>query len=128
MEKKKEVIRKRITFPEYDLQKACVAWYRWKYRKSSERLFMINNESRSAKETARNKLLGLMPGAGDLGYVSPGGRMVFFELKRPGGKQTDLQKKFEKTVTMAGAHYHVVDHIDQFQSLVRGYEKVIESL
>jgi hypothetical protein len=45
-----------------------------------------------------------MPGLPDiLGFLKDGGRMIAFEVKRPGGKATPLQQSFIERARTAGA-------------------------
>ena len=51
------------------------------------------------------------------GYLNGGiypvykGRITFLEVKRPGKKQNDYQKRFQKLVEAQGAEYHVVHSV-----------------
>jgi len=49
------------------------------------------------------------------------GRTMFWEIKRPGGKQTSNQKEFERNVTVAGGQYFIVKSLDEARSILRTY-------
>ena len=54
------------------------------------------------------------PGSADvLGVASPSGRLVALEVKRPGGRQTDLQRAWQGMVERHGGLYLLVTSVDQ---------------
>ena len=54
------------------------------------------------------------PGSADvLGVASPSGRLVALEVKRPGGRQTDLQRAWQAMVERHGGLYLLVTSVDQ---------------
>lgn len=54
------------------------------------------------------------PGSADLlGLVAPDGRFVAIEVKRPGGRQTELQRSWQAMVERHGGVYVVVTSVEQ---------------
>jgi len=54
------------------------------------------------------------PGSADLlGVAGPAGRLVALEVKRPGGRQTDLQRAWQGMVERHGGIYLVVTSVDE---------------
>ena len=60
--------------------------------------------------------LGSMKGMSDLQALK-GGHAVFIEVKRPGGRQSDYQKKFQKLVEGAGFEYILAKSVDDIKHL-----------
>jgi len=67
--------------------------------------------------------LGSYRGMSDLQALKDG-RAVFIEVKRPGGKQSDVQKKFQQTVEKAGFEYVLAKSVDDVEHL--GGEKQLQ--
>lgn len=66
--------------------------------------------------TAQNTYFdtGLPSGFSDLLVLDNDGHAIFVEVKAPGGKQRDDQKKFEATVTARGFRYLLVNSLEKF--------------
>jgi len=60
--------------------------------------------------------LGSYPGLPDLQAVKDG-RTIYIEIKRPGGRQSARQKKFQQDLEAAGGQYILVKKIEDFKSL-----------
>lgn len=52
------------------------------------------------------------------------GRAVFIEIKRPGGRQSEFQKKFQKTVEAAGFEYILARGIEDVEHLGSNKAKI----
>lgn len=104
---------------ETQLQMACVRWFSFEYPKQRDCLWMINNESRSAQEMAKNKKMGLRPGASDLMYLSPKGKLVCIELKWGKGRQSKRQKEWQRSIEAHKAEYHLVSDFQTFMSIIK---------
>lgn len=60
--------------------------------------------------------LGSYRGMSDLQALK-GGRSVFIEVKRPGGRQSEVQKKFQETVEAAGFEYVLAKSVEDVEHL-----------
>lgn len=58
-----------------------------------------------------------MKGTPDIIFITKSGQFVGLEVKRPGGKQSDDQKEFEKRCLKAGGRYHVVTSLEDVRAL-----------
>lgn len=58
-------------------------------------------------------------GVADRICLFPNGKLVFVELKAPDGKQTPLQKVFEKEVTSLGQKYVVLNSKDAVDNFIK---------
>lgn len=83
---------------------------------------MVNNESRSAQEMAKNKKMGLMPGVSDMIYLSPSGQMVCLELKWGKGRQSKSQKAWQQSIEKHNAEYHIIRDVQEFINIIRKHQ------
>lgn len=60
--------------------------------------------------------LGSMKGMSDLQALKDG-RAVFIEVKRPGGRQSEAQKKFQELVEKAGFEYILAKSVEDVEHL-----------
>lgn len=60
--------------------------------------------------------LGSMRGMSDLQALKDG-RAVFIEVKRPGGRQSEAQKKFQELVEAAGFEYVLAKSVEDVEHL-----------
>ena len=68
--------------------------------------------------------LGSMRGMSDLQALKDG-RCVFIEVKRPGGKQSEVQKKFQEMVEAAGFEYVLAKSVEDVEHLGGEKRKVV---
>jgi len=61
--------------------------------------------------------LGSYPGLPDMQAVKDG-RTIYIEIKRPGGRQSPKQKKFQQDLEVAGGIYILARNIDILKSLI----------
>lgn len=61
---------------------------------------------------------GLPKGFTDLLYVSPGGKVAFIEVKKPGGKVRPEQVKFIERLRSMGFAAGIVHSVDEAKGLV----------
>jgi len=72
-------------------------------------VFHVPNEGRRGqREAERLQREGVVAGAPDLVCVR-GGRVVFLEMKKPGGRVSAAQKQFHAALRRAGAEVHVCE-------------------
>jgi hypothetical protein len=110
-------------YPEQDLQIACVKFFRHQHSKYATLLHNNRNSSTSAREGAKHKAMGSVPGVADLVlYLQRGGcGALFLELKSEVGKQSADQKLWAVDITAQGYKYVVVRSIEQFIKEVNEY-------
>jgi hypothetical protein len=87
--------------------------------------FAVPNEAmgraRNGAGLARMAMLrkmGLRSGVADLVFVKAG-RAYFLELKRPGGKQSEIQRLFQAEAESVGAAYALAYSFDEALDLLR---------
>ncbi len=113
--------RRRPRHIEEDIQTACVNWFRLAYP-TFVVLAIPNGGTRNAKEAANMKRAGVLAGAADL-LVIGYGAVLFIEMKSAKGKQTELQKKFQKAVERLGHQYAVCHSLQEFQMTIERWIK-----
>ena len=85
--------RKATRHDEDDLQAAVVRWWQHQYPEFAGLLFAVpNGGQRNAREGARMKAGGVIPGVADLILLVPRPHILLLELKIKGGKVSDAQK------------------------------------
>ena len=62
--------------------------------------------------------LGSYPGLSDLVAVK-NGRVVHVEIKKPGGRQSERQKEFQRRLEAAGGEYVLAKRIEDVEHLVK---------
>lgn len=72
-------------------------------------------------------------------FISPGnggvpdrlitinGKVIFVELKRPGGQLTNLQKKQIRDLTNFGMEVYVIQNLDEINEFMERIEKICKS-
>lgn len=76
-----------------------------------------NGGKRNLKEAVRFKQQGVYAGFADLIFIHKG-NIMFFEVKAPNGKQSELQKEFETKITNQGFKYHIVKSVDEVLQII----------
>ena len=118
-------IRKRPADEEHRIQCACVRWFNLQYPKLRGRLFAVpNGGRRDAATAARLKAEGVVPGVADLVLLmsNHGYGALLIEMKTSVGRQSDSQKKWEKTVCANAEYKYVVCRsLDDFIREVDSY-------
>jgi len=101
---------------EEQLQNEIVVFYRNNYQMNGKGLiFSVANES-----TYKNKVFkatGTMAGVSDLIVVTPE-KTIFVELKTEIGVQSEVQKKFQKSIENLNHEYHLVRSLQQFKEVI----------
>jgi hypothetical protein len=62
--------------------------------------------------------MGVMAGVSDLELMLPLGKVLFIELKRPGGVQSKEQKEFAKLCDALMHEYVIIYSFEEFKRLV----------
>jgi hypothetical protein len=83
--------------------------------------FHPENERRcTPRQGAYRKLMGVRSGVPDLIFITPWGA-CFLEIKRPGGKLTELQKCFRGRVEVMGCSYGIETSTDEAAAILKGW-------
>ena len=61
--------------------------------------------------------LGAYKGISDIIAIK-NNRVLFLEIKRPGGKQSDYQKQFQADIESQGGEYYIVRSIDDLVKII----------
>ena len=107
---------------EDDLQKACVSWFRYQYRRRL--IFAVpNGGKRNAREAARMKDQGVTAGVPDLCIPEPvnGYHGLWVELKVGKNKLTENQSDMIRDLQQRGYATVVCYSLEDFQANVRFY-------
>lgn len=117
--------RKRPADEEHRIQCACVRWFNVQYPKLYGRLFAVpNGGRRDATTAAKLKAEGVVPGVADLVLLMSNRDYgaLLIEMKTPKGRQSDSQKKWERTVCADAEYKYVVCRsLDDFIREVDSY-------
>lgn len=117
--------RKRPADEEHRIQCACVRWFNVQYPKLHGRLFAVpNGGRRDATTAAKLKAEGVVPGVADLVLLVSNRDYgaLLIEMKTPKGRQSDSQKKWERTVCADAEYKYVVCRsLDDFIREVDSY-------
>ena len=117
--------RKHPADEEHRIQCACVRWFNVQYPKLHGRLFAVpNGGRRDATTAAKLKAEGVVPGVADLVLLISNRDYgaLLIEMKTPKGRQSDSQKKWEKTVCANAEYKYVVCRsLDDFIREVGSY-------
>ena len=107
---------------EDQLQADIYKWYNnnfcLKTHKPRHSIFAVPNGGlRTKREAVKLKATGVRAGVSDLIVIQPN-RVLFVELKKTNGRQSDNQKEFENIVNNLGFEYYVVRSLEEFKSIL----------
>lgn len=108
------------------LQSECVKWFRFQYPKLKKLLFHVpNGGSRNKIEAKKLKVMGVVPGVGDLILLvsRKGYGALCIEMKTQSGEQSPSQKEWEKETTAAGNKYSLCRSFNEFEKTINDYLK-----
>lgn len=114
--------RRKPRHPESELQRACVRWFRMQYPQYL--LFHVpNGGKRNAREAARFKAEGVVPGIPDLFLAvgRHGFHGLFIEMKAGKNTTTPEQKEMMERLYRAGYSCAVCRSFEEFQIEVMKY-------
>jgi len=113
---------------EYRIQCACVRWFRLQYPKLRSVLFAVpNGGSRNKIEAGNMKQEGVTPGVADL-ILLKSNRFygaLCIEMKTSAGRQSGLQKAWQREAEANGAKYVICRSLEEFMREVNNYLKDI---
>lgn len=111
---------------EHRLQVACVRAFRLRYPRLKDVLFAVpNGGRRDAVTGSRLKDEGATAGVADLILLKPNRfyGSLCIEMKRPGGRQADSQRRWQQAAEQAGNRYVVCHTLDEFLHAIEQYLK-----
>lgn len=107
------------------LQQECYLGFHNKYPQYRGLLFHVpNGGARNAREGAKFKSMGVVPGVSDFIFLFKG-KVFFIELKTKKGDQSQKQMNWELLVKKHGFPYFIVRSVDEFNCLI---ENIIENV
>lgn len=116
--------RKKPGHPESELQRACVRWFRMQYPQYL--LFHVpNGGKRNAREAARFKAEGVVPGIPDLFLAEArhGFHGLFIEMKAGKNRPTPEQADAMQMLSASGYLCAVCYTFEAFKELIDNYMK-----
>ena len=104
---------------EDQLQQQIIIWFKNEYQMHGKGLIFSvpNGGTRNMLEAKKLKQTGAMAGVSDL-IVLLKGKCLFVELKIEKGIQSEVQKEFERRVTVLGFKYYIIRSLDEFKNLI----------
>lgn len=100
------------------IQQECVIWFRNNNLKTSNLIFSVPNEGKSAAEQMYKKALGMMSGVSDTIIIMQN-KVVFCEFKDATGKQSDKQIIFQNKVENLGFEYWLIRNLEDFKNKLK---------
>lgn len=112
---------------EDSLQMNCVKWMRLQYPHEASLLHHSpNGGRRDLREAARFKAMGVSAGFPDLILCIPshGYHGLCLELKTQTGRQSAMQKEWQKRLSSQGYLYAVIRSFDEFRTAINNYLRI----
>lgn len=116
--------RKRPGDKEHRIQSACVRWFRYQHPECYHNLFSAANGGWRNKITAaKMKAEGVLAGVSDLILLKPNAHYpaLLIEMKTRTGRQSDLQREWQRNIEKDGYKYIICRSLDDFISEVEAY-------
>lgn len=113
---------------EHQLQRQMVKWFRLQYPNMKHNLFSVPNGGlRDEVTAAKMKAEGQLAGVSDLIFLKSNRfyGALLIETKTKEGRQSDLQKEWERKITNDGYKYVIVRSLEDFMREVNQYIKDI---
>lgn len=123
-EQKKKKSRRPPRDEEHRLQCDCVSWFCLQYPAWRGLLFAVPNGGRRDGITGKKlKDEGVVPGVSDLLLLYPSGKYhaLCVEMKTPKGRQSEVQKAWQRSVERAGYKYALCRSLDDFITTIEKY-------
>ncbi|GHT09091.1 hypothetical protein FACS189426_06450 [Bacteroidia bacterium] len=111
---------------EDNLQISCIRWFDYQYPKIKMLLHHSpNGGKRQIREAARFKQMGVRAGFPDVILLIGNGQFnaLCIEFKTEKGRQTELQKEWQKEAEKNGNKYVICRSIDNFIHEIKNYLK-----
>mgnify|MGYP001521482673 FL=1 len=123
-EQKKKKSRRPPRDEEHRLQCDCVSWFCLQYPAWRGLLFAVPNGGRRDGITGKKlKDEGVVPGVSDLLLLYPSGKYhaLCVEMKTPKGRQSEVQKAWQRAVERAGYKYALCRSLADFITTIEKY-------
>lgn len=123
------ITKRRCKQEESRMQCSCIKWFRLQYPHLSHALFAVPNGAyfahNGAKEGARMKAEGLLPGVADLILLHYNGRCgaLCIEMKTRIGRQAETQKAWQEKIEKDGYQYVICRSFEDFRDAITNYLK-----
>jgi len=99
---------------EAKIQQEIFTYHYNKYPEQRGWLFMVYNNPRNKVSGARLKSQGMIAGAPDLMFLRPFDTPICIEIKTPTGRQSGLQKQFQRMVQKdLLAEYYIIRSLEE---------------
>lgn len=118
--------KKRHDNEEHRIQCTCVRWFRFKYPAMAHALFAVpNGGSRNKIEASNMKAEGVTAGVSDLIFLKSNRQYgaLCIEMKKPKGRQSPEQKKWQNLVESMGNKYVICHSLDEFITEIEDFLK-----
>ena len=109
---------------ERQIQIQCVSWFRQRYPQVSDLFFSVPNGGARNAWTAKNlKDEGALAGVADLILLVPrhGYASLCIEMKKPGGRLSEAQKRFKASAEAFLSKYVVCYSFEEFKAVVEDF-------
>jgi hypothetical protein len=104
---------------EDQLQAQCIMWFSQEYPGLRGTLFAVpNGGARDSRTANLLKATGVVAGVSDLIWILHN-KIEFIEMKKPGGRQSGAQKKFQEMVEFYGYNYNLIFSFVEFKTLIK---------
>lgn len=80
-----------------------------------------NQRKAKVQYLVKLKAMGVRKGAADWGFVLPGGRAAFIEIKKHNGEQRQAQRDFQRDVRASGALYEVAHTPEEIDGVLSAF-------
>ena len=89
-----------------------------KYPELRGLLFRVENERKRGRIRQQEaKSTGIVSGVSDFVFFY-GGKAWAIEVKRPGGKQSEKQRRWQKLIESQDISYYIVESVEEFEEVI----------
>lgn len=101
------------------IQSECVLWFNKEFAhlRWTGIVHIPNGGQRNKFEAMGGTALGVVAGWPDLQILPGNGKVVYVEMKKPGGKPSAIQVKIHEDLVARGYEVYVCDNFDDFKTL-----------
>lgn len=110
--------QKKVNRPEQAIQQAIVKYFAYQYPKLKGLLCANLNNSKDKVTGGINKSMGVVSGRSDM-VLYYNNTAYHIEIKEPKGKQSTIQKEWQKTIEDHGFCYYICYSLNDFILLMK---------